>query len=200
MVKRRTSMSFVPYVIEQVNGGERSYDIYSRLLKDRIVVLNGEVTDQMAASITSQLLFLSAEDPKKDITMYITSPGGSVMAGMAIYDTMQYIPNDVVTVCMGYAASMGAFLLAGGTKGKRMVLPNAEVMIHQPLGGAQGQATEIEIAARHILQTKEKLNRILSENTGKDYETVCADTERDNWKTAEEAVAYGLADKIIQGK
>lgn len=193
-------MSFVPYVIEQVNGGERSYDIYSRLLKDRIVVLNGEVTDQMAASITSQLLFLSAEDPKKDITMYITSPGGSVMAGMAIYDTMQYIPNDVVTVCMGYAASMGAFLLAGGTKGKRMVLPNAEVMIHQPLGGAQGQATEIEIAARHILHTKEKLNRILSKNTGKDYETVCADTERDNWKTAEEAVAYGLADKIIQGK
>ena len=193
-------MSFVPYVIEQVNGGERSYDIYSRLLKDRIVVLNGEVTDQMAASITSQLLFLSAEDPKKDITMYITSPGGSVMAGMAIYDTMQYIPNDVATVCMGYAASMGAFLLAGGTKGKRMVLPNAEVMIHQPLGGAQGQATEIEIAARHILHTKEKLNRILSENTGKDYETVCADTERDNWKTAEEAVAYGLADKIIQGK
>ena len=193
-------MSFIPYVIEQVNGGERSYDIYSRLLKDRIVVLNGEVTDQMAASITSQLLFLSAEDPKKDITMYITSPGGSVMAGMAIYDTMQYIPNDVVTVCMGYAASMGAFLLAGGTKGKRMVLPNAEVMIHQPLGGAQGQATEIEIAARHILHTKEKLNRILSKNTGKDYETVCADTERDNWKTAEEAVAYGLADKIIQGK
>lgn len=190
-------MSFVPYVIEQVNGGERSYDIYSRLLKDRIVVMNGEVTDQMAASITAQLLFLSAEDPKKDITLYITSPGGSVMAGMAIYDTIQYIPNDVVTVCMGYAASMGAFILSGGAKGKRMILPNAEVMIHQPLGGAKGQATDIQIAAEHILKTKEKLTRIIAENCGRTYEECLNDMERDNWMDSETALNYGIVDKII---
>lgn len=190
-------MSFVPYVIEKVSGGERSYDIYSRLLKDRIVVMNGEVTDQMAASITAQLLFLSAEDPKKDITIYITSPGGSVMAGMAIYDTIQYIPNDVVTVCMGYAASMGAFILSGGTKGKRMVLPNAEVMIHQPLGGAKGQATDIQIAAEHILKTKEKLTRIIAENCGRTYEECLRDMERDNWMDADAALSYGIVDKII---
>ena len=190
-------MSFVPYVIEQVNGGERSYDIYSRLLKDRIVVMNGEVTDQMAASITAQLLFLSAEDPKKDITLYITSPGGSVMAGMAIYDTIQYIPNDVVTVCMGYAASMGAFILSGGAKGKRMILPNAEVMIHQPLGGAKGQATDIQIAAEHILKTKEKLTRIIAENCGRTYEECLNDMERDNWMDSKTALNYGIVDKII---
>lgn len=190
-------MSFVPYVIEQVNGGERSYDIYSRLLKDRIVVMNGEVTDQMAASITAQLLFLSAEDPKKDITLYITSPGGSVMAGMAIYDTIQYIPNDVVTVCMGYAASMGAFILSGGAKGKRMILPNAEVMIHQPLGGAKGQATDIQIAAEHILKTKEKLTRIIAENCGRTYEECLSDMERDNWMDSKTALNYGIVDKII---
>lgn len=190
-------MSFVPYVIEQVNGGERSYDIYSRLLKDRIVVMNGEVTDQMAASITAQLLFLSAEDPKKDITLYITSPGGSVMAGMAIYDTIQYIPNDVVTVCMGYAASMGAFILSGGAKGKRMILPNAEVMIHQPLGGAKGQATDIQIAAEHILKTKEKLTRIIAENCRRTYEECLSDMERDNWMDSETALNYGIVDKII---
>lgn len=190
-------MSFVPYVIEQVNGGERSYDIYSRLLKDRIVVMNGEVTDQMAASITAQLLFLSAEDPKKDITLYITSPGGSVMAGMAIYDTIQYIPNDVVTVCMGYAASMGAFILSGGAKGKRMILPNAEVMIHQPLGGAKGQATDIQIAAEHILKTKEKLTRIIAENCGRTYDECLSDMERDNWMDSETALNYGIVDKII---
>jgi ATP-dependent Clp protease protease subunit len=191
-------MSFVPYVIEQVNGGERSYDIYSRLLKDRIIILNGEIDDRMAASITSQMMFLSAEDAKKDIRLYITSPGGSVMAGMAIYDTMQYIPNDVQTICMGYAASMGAFLLAGGTKGKRFCLPNSEVMIHQPLGGTKGQATEIEIAAKHILRTRERLNKMLSENTGKDVETIARDTERDNWMLAEEALAYGLVDHIVE--
>lgn len=190
-------MSFIPYVIEQVNGGERSYDIYSRLLKDRIVVMNGEVTDQMAASITAQLLFLSAEDPKKDITLYITSPGGSVMAGMAIYDTIQYIPNDVVTVCMGYAASMGAFILSGGAKGKRMILPNAEVMIHQPLGGAKGQATDIQIAAEHILKTKEKLTRIIAENCGRTYEECLSDMERDNWMDSKTALNYGIVDKII---
>lgn len=190
-------MSFVPYVIEQVNGGERSYDIYSRLLKDRIVVMNGEVTDQMAASITAQLLFLSAEDPKKDITLYITSPGGSVVAGMAIYDTIQYIPNDVVTVCMGYAASMGAFILSGGAKGKRMILPNAEVMIHQPLGGAKGQATDIRIAAEHILKTKEKLTSIIAKNCGRTYEECLSDMERDNWMDSETALNYGLVDKII---
>ena len=189
-------MSLVPYVIEQTSRGERSYDIYSRLLKERIIFLGEEVNDVTASLIVAQLLFLEAEDPEKDIQFYINSPGGSVTAGMAIYDTMQYIKCDVATNCMGMAASMGAFLLAGGTKGKRLALPNAEIMIHQPLGGAQGQATEIEIAAKHILKTKEKLNRILSENTGKDYDVIAADTERDNWMTAEEAKEYGLIDRI----
>ena len=193
-------MSLVPYVIEQTSRGERSYDIYSRLLKDRIIFLGEEVNEVTASLVVAQLLFLEAEDPDKDIHLYINSPGGSVTAGMAIYDTMQYIKCDVSTICIGMAASMGAFLLAGGAKGKRMALPNAEIMIHQPLGGAQGQATEIEIAAKHILQTKEKLNRILAENCGKDYEEIAADTERDNWKTAEEAVAYGLIDSVVTKK
>ena len=193
-------MSLVPYVIEQTSRGERSYDIYSRLLKDRIIFLGEEVNEVTASLVVAQLLFLEAEDPDKDIHLYINSPGGSVTAGMAIYDTMQYIKGDVSTICIGMAASMGAFLLAGGAKGKRMALPNAEIMIHQPLGGAQGQATEIEIAARHILKTKEKLNRILAENCGKDIEEVAADTERDNWKTAEEAVAYGLIDSVVTKK
>lgn len=191
-------MSLVPYVIEQTSRGERSYDIYSRLLKDRIIFLGEEVNDVTSSLIVAQMLFLEAEDPGKDIHFYINSPGGSVTAGMAIYDTMRYIKCDVSTICIGMAASMGAFLLAGGTKGKRMALPNAEIMIHQPLGGAQGQATEIEIAAKHILQTKEKLNRILAENCGKDYDIVAADTERDNWKSAEEALEYGLIDKVIK--
>ena len=191
-------MSLVPYVIEQTSRGERSYDIYSRLLKDRIIFLGEEVNDVTSSLIVAQMLFLEAEDPGKDIHFYINSPGGSVTAGMAIYDTMRYIKCDVSTICIGMAASMGAFLLAGGTKGKRMALPNAEIMIHQPLGGAQGQATEIEIAAKHILQTKEKLNRMLAENCGKDYEIVAADTERDNWKSAEEALEYGLIDKVIK--
>lgn len=190
-------MNLIPMVVEQSNKGERSYDIYSRLLKDRIVFLGGEVDDDSANLIVAQLLFLEADDPDKDISLYINSPGGSVTAGMAIYDTMQYIKCDVSTICIGMAASMGAFLLAGGAKGKRFALPNAEIMIHQPLGGTQGQATEIEIAAKHILRTKEKLNRMLAENTGKDYETICADTERDNWKSAEEACEYGLIDKVI---
>lgn len=190
-------MSLIPYVVEQTSRGERSYDIYSRLLKDRIIFLGEEVNEVTASSIVAQLLFLEAEDPEKDIQLYINSPGGSVTAGMAIYDTMQYIKCDVATICIGMAASMGAFLLAGGAKGKRSALPNAEVMIHQPLGGTQGQATEIEIAAKHILRTKEKLNRILSENTGQPYDVICADTERDNWKTAEEAKEYGLIDKVI---
>ncbi len=190
-------MSLIPYVVEQTSKGERSYDIYSRLLKDRIIFLGEEVNDVSASIVVAQLLFLEAEDPEKDIHLYINSPGGSVTAGMAIYDTMQYIKCDVSTVCIGMAASMGAFLLAGGAKGKRYALPNAEIMIHQPLGGTQGQATEIEIAAKHILKTKEKLNRMLAENTGRDYETVCADTERDNWKSAEEAREYGLIDKVI---
>ena len=190
-------MSLIPYVVEQTSRGERSYDIFSRLLKDRIIFLGEEVTDVSANLIVSQLLFLESEDPGKDISLYINSPGGSVTAGMAIYDTMQYIKCDVSTICLGMAASMGAFLLAGGAKGKRFALPNAEIMIHQPLGGTQGQATEIEIAAKHILRTKEKLNRMLAENTGKDYETICADTERDNWKSAEEACEYGLIDKVI---
>ena len=189
-------MSLVPYVIEQTSRGERSYDIYSRLLKERIIFLGEEVNDVTASLIVAQLLFLEAEDPEKDIQFYINSPGGSVTAGMAIYDTMQYIKCDVATNCMGMAASMGAFLLAGGTKGKRLALPNAEIMIHQPLGGAQGQATEIEIAAKHILKTKEKLNRILAENTGRDDDVIAADTERDNWMTAEEAKEYGLIDRI----
>ena len=190
-------MSLVPYVIEQTSRGERSYDIYSRLLKERIIFLGEEVNEVTASLTVAQLLFLEAEDPEKDIQLYINSPGGSVTAGMAIYDTMSYIKCDVSTICIGMAASMGAFLLAGGTKGKRLALPNAEIMIHQPLGGAQGQATEIEIAAKHILQTKEKLNRMLAENTGKDYEVIAADTERDNWKSAEEALEYGLIDKVI---
>ena len=190
-------MSLVPYVVEQTSRGERSYDIFSRLLNDRIIMLSEEVNDTTASLIVAQLLYLEAQDPDKDIHLYINSPGGSVTAGMAIYDTMKYIKCDVSTVCIGMAASMGAFLLAGGAKGKRFALPNAEIMIHQPLGGTQGQATEIEIAAKHILRTKEKLNRMLAENTGKDYETICADTERDNWKSAEEACEYGLIDKVI---
>ena len=192
--------SLVPYVIEQTSRGERSYDIFSRLLKDRIILLTGEVNDTMASVITAQLLFLEAEDPTKDINIYIMSPGGSVTAGMAIYDTMTYIKPDVNTICMGMAASMGAFLLAGGTKGKRLALPNAEIMIHQPSGGAQGQATEIEIAAEHILRTKKKLNTILSENTGQPYETIVKDTERDNWLTAQEALEYGLIDKVMENR
>lgn len=190
-------MSLVPYVIEQTSRGERSYDIYSRLLKERIIFLGEEVNETTASLVVAQMLFLEAEDPDKDIHLYINSPGGSVTAGMAIYDTMQFVKCDVSTICIGMAASMGAFLLAGGAKGKRFALPNAEIMIHQPLGGAQGQATEIEIAARHILQTKEKLNKILAENTGRPYEELCEDTDRDNWKTAEEAKAYGLIDEVI---
>ena len=190
-------MSLVPYVIEQTSRGERSYDIYSRLLKDRIIFLGEEVNDTSASIVIAQLLFLESEDPSKDISLYINSPGGSVTAGLGIYDTMQYIKCDVSTICCGMAASMGAFLLAGGAKGKRFALPNAEIMIHQPSGGSQGQATEIEIAAKHILKTKEKLNRMLSENTGKPYGTIAADTERDNWMSAEEACAYGLIDSVI---
>ena len=190
-------MSLVPYVVEQTSHGERSYDIYSRLLKERIIFLGEEVNDVTASLVVSQLLFLESEDPDKDINLYIMSPGGSVTAGMAIYDTMQFIKCDVSTICMGMAASMGAFLLAGGTKGKRLALPNAEIMIHQPSGGAQGQATEIEIAAEHILRTKEKLNRILAQNTGQSYERVKADTERDNWMTAEQAKEYGLIDIVV---
>ena len=191
------NMSLVPYVIEQTSRGERSYDIYSRLLKDRIIFLGEEVTDVSASLIVSQLLFLESEDPGKDISLYINSPGGSVTAGMAIYDTMQYIKCDVSTICMGMAASMGAFLLAGGAKGKRMALPNAEIMIHQPSGGAQGQATDIKIVADHILKTKKKLNEILAANTGQPLEVIAADTERDNYMNAEEAVAYGLIDSIV---
>ncbi len=191
-------MSLVPYVIEQTSRGERSYDIYSRLLKDRIIFLGEEVTDVSANLIVAQLLFLESEDPGKDIHLYINSPGGSVSAGMAIYDTMQYIKCDVSTICMGLAASMGAFLLAGGTKGKRMALPNAEIMIHQPSGGAKGQATEIEIVAEQILKTKHRLNSILAQNTGQTLETIARDTERDNYMTAEEAKAYGLIDTVIQ--
>jgi ATP-dependent Clp protease protease subunit len=190
-------MSLVPYVIEQSSRGERSYDIYSRLLKDRIIFLGEEVNEVTASLVVAQLLFLESEDPSKDICLYINSPGGSVSAGLAIYDTMRYIKCDVSTICIGMAASMGAFLLAGGAKGKRYALPNAEIMIHQPLGGAQGQATEIEIAAKHILQTKEKLNRMLAENCGKSVAIVAADTDRDNWMTAEEAQEYGLIDKVI---
>ena len=191
-------MSLVPYVIEQTSRGERSYDIYSRLLKDRIIFLGEEVTDVSANLIVAQLLFLESEEPGKDIHLYINSPGGSVTAGMAIYDTMQYIKCDVSTICMGLAASMGAFLLAGGTKGKRMALPNAEIMIHQPSGGAKGQATEIEIVAEQILKTKHRLNSILAQNTGQTLETIARDTERDNYMTAEEAKAYGLIDTVIQ--
>ena len=191
-------MSLVPYVIEQTSRGERSYDIYSRLLKDRIIFLGEEVTDVSANLIVAQLLFLESEDPGKDIHLYINSPGGSVSAGMAIYDTMQYIKCDVSTICMGLAASMGAFLLAGGTKGKRMALPNAEIMIHQPSGGAKGQATEIEIVAEQILKTKQRLNSILAQNTGQTLETIAQDTERDNYMTAQEAKDYGLIDMVIE--
>ena len=191
-------MSLVPYVIEQTSRGERSYDIYSRLLKERIIFLGEEVNDTTASLVVSQLLFLESEDPEKDISLYINSPGGSVTAGMAIYDTMQYVKCDVSTMCMGMAASMGAFLLAGGAKGKRFALPNAEIMIHQPSGGAQGQATEIEIAAEHILKTKKRLNTILSENTGQPYETIAKDTDRDNWLSAQEAVEYGLIDRVVE--
>ncbi len=193
-------MATIPYVIEQNSRGERSYDIYSRLLKDRIIFLGEDVNDTTASLIVAQLLFLESEDPKKDIHLYINSPGGSVTAGMAIYDTMQYIKCDVSTICVGMAASMGAFLLAGGAKGKRFVLPNAEVMIHQPSGGAKGQATEIQIAAENILKTKKKLNQMLAENTGKDIEQVAADTERDYWMNAQEALDYGLVDGIITKK
>lgn len=190
-------MSLVPYVVEQTSRGERSYDIYSRLLKDRIIMLGEEVNDASASIVVAQLLFLEAEDPEKDIHLYINSPGGVITAGMAIYDTMHYIKCDVSTVCMGMAASMGSFLLAGGAKGKRYALPNAEIMIHQPAGGTQGQATEIDIAAKHILRTREKLNHILAENTGRDYETICSDTERDNWMSAQEAKEYGIVDMVI---
>ena len=193
-------MSLVPTVIEQSSRGERAFDIYSRLLKDRIIFLGEEVTDVSANIVIAQMLFLEAEDPSKDIHLYINSPGGSVSAGFAIYDTMQYIKCDVSTICIGMAASMGAFLLAGGTKGKRMALPNAEIMIHQPSGGAKGQATDIQIVAENILKTKERLNRILSENTGQPYEVVAADTERDNYMTAEEAKAYGLIDAVITNR
>lgn len=189
--------SLVPYVVEQTSRGERSYDIFSRLLNDRIIMLSDQVNDATASLVVAQLLYLESQDTEKDISLYINSPGGSITAGMAIYDTMQYVKCDVSTFCMGMAASMGAFLLAGGTKGKRLALPNAEIMIHQPLGGAQGQATEIEIAARHILQTKEKLNRMLAENTGKDISIIAADTDRDNWMSAEEAKEYGLIDRVI---
>ncbi len=190
-------MSVLPYVVEQTSTGERSYDIYSRLLSDRIVFLREEVSDVTAGIIIAQMLFLEAQDPEKDIQFYINSPGGSVTAGMAIYDTMQYIKCDVSTICMGMAASMGAFLLAGGTKGKRFALPNAEIMIHQPSGGAQGQATEIQIAAEHILKTRQKLNQILSENTGQSLDVIRMDTERDNFMSAQEAKDYGLIDEVI---
>lgn len=190
-------MSLVPYVIEQTSRGERSYDIYSRLLKERIIFLGEEVNDVSASVIVAQLLFLEADDPDKDIQLYINSPGGSVTAGLAIYDTMQYIKCDVSTVCIGMAASMGAFLLSGGTKGKRYALPNAEVMIHQPSGGARGQATEIQIVAENILRTKKKLNEILAANTGQPYDVIVRDTERDNYMTAEQAKEYGLIDCVI---
>ncbi len=193
-------MSLVPYVIEQTSRGERSYDIYSRLLKDRIIFLGEEVNDVSAGLIVSQLLFLEAEDPGKDIQLYINSPGGSVTAGMAIYDTMQYIKCDVSTICLGMAASMGAFLLAGGAKGKRFALPHSTSMIHQPSGGAQGQATEIQIVADHIAQTKRTLNELLAANTGQPIEVVERDTDRDNYMTAEEAKAYGLIDGVVMHK
>ena len=191
-------MSFVPYVIEQNSRGERSYDIYSRLLKDRIIFLGEEVTDVSANLIVAQMLFLEAEDPGKDIHFYINSPGGSVSAGFAIYDTMQYIKCDVSTICIGMAASMGAFLLSGGAKGKRLALPNAEIMIHQPSGGARGQETEIRIVAENILKTRNKLNQKLAANTGKSVEEISRDTERDNYMSAQEAVAYGLIDSVVE--
>lgn len=190
--------SYMPYVIEQTGRGERSYDIFSRLLNDRIIMLCDEVNDTSASLVVAQLLYLEGQDPDKDIQLYINSPGGSVTAGMAIYDTMQYIKCDVSTICIGMAASMGAFLLSSGAKGKRMALPNAEIMIHQPSGGSQGQATDIMIQAAHIQRTKEKLNKILADNTGKPVEQIAADTERDNWMTAAEAAEYGLVDKVIE--
>lgn len=193
-------MSLVPYVVEQTNRGERSYDIFSRLLNDRIVFLGEEVNDTTASLVVAQLLYLEAQDPDKDIQMYINSPGGSVTAGMAIYDTMQYIKCDVSTICLGMAASMGAFLLAGGTKGKRFALPNSTIMIHQPSGGAQGQATEIQIVADHIAKTKRTLNEILAANTGQPLEVVEKDTDRDNYMSAEEALAYGLIDGVVTHK
>ena len=190
-------MSLVPYVIEQTSRGERNYDIYSRLLIDRIIILGEEVNETTASLVVAQLLFLESEDPGKDIHLYINSPGGMVTAGLAIYDTMQYIKCDVSTICIGMAASMGAFLLAGGAKGKRLALPNAEIMIHQPSGGAKGQATEIQIAAENILKTKKKLNEILAANTGKPYDVIAADTERDHYMSAQEAMEYGLIDNVI---
>ena len=193
-------MSFIPYVIEQTGRGERSYDIFSRLLNDRIIFLGEEVTDVSANLIVAQLLFLESEDPNKDIQLYINSPGGSVTAGMAIYDTMNYVKCDVSTICMGMAASMGAFLLAGGAKGKRYALPNAEIMIHQPSGGARGQATDIQIVADQILRTKQKLNEILAANTGQPLERIAADTDRDNYMTAEEAKEYGLIDELVKSR
>lgn len=191
-------MALVPYVVEQTNRGERSYDIFSRLLNDRIIMLNEEVNAATASLVVAQLLYLEGQDPNKDIALYINSPGGSVTDGMAIYDTMQYIKCDVSTICMGMAASMGAFLLAAGTKGKRYALPNADIMIHQPSGGAQGQATDIEIHTKHILHTKQKLNEILAKNTGQPLEVIKADTERDNFMTAQQALEYGLIDKVIE--
>ncbi|MGN0686751.1 MAG: ATP-dependent Clp protease proteolytic subunit [Oscillospiraceae bacterium] len=196
-------MAYIPYVVEQSSHGERSYDIFSRLLNDRIILLHDEVNSATASVVVAQLLYLEGQDPDKDIYLYINSPGGSVTDGMAIYDTMQYIKCDVSTICMGMAASMGAFLLAAGTKGKRIALPNSQIMIHQPLiagGGISGQVTDIQIRANSLLKTKERLNRILSENTGKDYDTVCADTERDNFMTAEDALAYGLIDKVYSSR
>ena len=193
-------MSLVPYVVEQTSRGERSYDIFSRLLKDRIIFLGEEVNETTAGLVTAQLLFLESEDPGKDIHLYINSPGGVVTAGLAIYDTMNYIKCDVETICIGLAASMGAFLLAGGTKGKRYALPNAEIMIHQPSGGAKGQATDIQIVADNIQKTKKRLNTILSENTGKPYEVIAADTERDNYMSAQEAMEYGLIDGVITNR
>ncbi len=193
-------MPFVPYVVEREGNAERSFDIFSRLLKDRIILLSDEINEQTAALTVAQMLYLEAQDPEKDICLYINSPGGVVTAGMAIYDCMQYIKCDVSTICIGMAASMGAFLLSAGTKGKRIALPNSEIMIHQPLGGTQGQATDIRIHAEHILRTREKLNRILAANTGKSVEEIARDTERDNFMTAEEAKAYGLIDKIITNR
>jgi ATP-dependent Clp protease protease subunit len=193
-------MALIPYVIEQTGQGERSYDIYSRLLKDRIIFLGEEINDGLASLIVAQLLFLAAEDGEKDINMYVNSPGGSVSAGMAIYDTMQYIKPDVSTICVGMAASMGSFLLTAGAKGKRFALPNAEIMIHQPLGGVQGQAEDIKIHADHIIATREKLNKILSENTGQPLDRIVLDTDRDNFMTAEEAQKYGLIDKVITSR
>ncbi len=197
-LKEEVPLNLIPTVIEQTNRGERAYDIYSRLLKDRIIMLGSGIDDNVANSIVAQLLFLEAEDPEKDISIYINSPGGSITAGMAIYDTMQFIKPDIQTICVGMAASMGAFLLTAGTAGKRYALPNAEVMIHQPLGGAQGQATEIEIAAKRILHLREKLNSILADRTGQPIEVIARDTDRDNFMTAERAKEYGLIDHIVQ--